>query len=299
MPGRYATDTLPPACPTLPQPPAGRYPRRAVVGTLVGLTVALLCLVAVPLALLDSDEGEARADSRGFVVEYGKAGRGEGADRRLLEGAGVLEKATDRLNKRLVLPSTIRVTARSCPDAAAHYDLEKSRIEICYSFVAEVRELFERSVRDAEGAEGTERVRAKTLGVLTETVYHEAAHALIDKLGLPFTGREEDAADQFAAYHLIPQGRHGRAALLAAAENFALYAEDTDPADVDFGGEHSPDAVRAAAYYTYLYGSDPKRHARLVDDGLVGEERAEVAEDEYRALRRGWRVLLAPHLRQG
>ncbi|MBB1243168.1 hypothetical protein GL263_06255, partial [Streptomyces durbertensis] len=253
----------------------------------------LLCLVAVPLALLDSGEGEARADSRGFVVEYGKAGEGEGADRRLLEGAGVLEEAADRLNARLVLPRTIRVTARTCPEAAAHYDLEKSRIEICYSFVAEVRELFER----AEGDDA--RVRAKTLGVLTETIYHEAAHALIDKLELPFTGREEDAADQFAAYHLIPQGRHGRAALLAAAENFALYAEDTDPEDIDFGGEHSPDAVRAASYYTYLYGSDPKRYARLVDDGLVGEERAEVAEDEYRALRRGWRALLAPHLRQG
>ncbi|KUJ67041.1 hypothetical protein ACZ90_32075 [Streptomyces albus subsp. albus] len=135
----------------------------------------------------------------------------------------------------------------------------------------------------------------RTAGVVTETLYHEIAHALIDRLDLPIVGREEDVADQFAAYNLVPQGARGRAALLAAADNYTLYAERTDPQDIDYSDEHLPDAARSANYRCYLYGAAPGRERALVDGERLTKARAELCEDEYHDLRRGWTVLLAPY----
>jgi hypothetical protein len=41
------------------------------------------------------------------------------------------------------------------------------------------------------------------LGQLTFVVLHELGHALIDRHRIPFSGREEDTADQFAAYVIM------------------------------------------------------------------------------------------------
>jgi Putative metallopeptidase len=135
----------------------------------------------------------------------------------------------------------------------------------------------------------------RTAGAITETLYHEAAHALIDTLDLAPTGREEDVADQFAAYRLIPQGPAGRAAILAASDNYAQSAGARAPGDVDFADEHPPDATRAANYRCYLYGSAPKENRHLVDGRLLTRQRAAGCADEYDALRRGWDRLLRPY----
>ncbi|WP_431043825.1 DUF4344 domain-containing metallopeptidase [Streptomyces sp. P1-3] len=215
------------------------------------------------------------------------------------------ERVAERLNKRLKLRAKIGIEGRTCGDSDVAYDPEERRVELCYEFVDEVRELFEDDAADAEGdrdadaageaGAGAVAIEDKTAGVVTETLYHEVAHALIDRLDLPFVGREEDVADQFAAYHLIPQGKAGRAAVLAAADNYLLYAGQTDPADIDFADEHLPDAARAANYYCYVYGSAPDRHRSLADGERLTKERAELCEDEYEDLRRGWSTLLAPY----
>ncbi|WFB08904.1 DUF4344 domain-containing metallopeptidase [Streptomyces sp. LX-29] len=290
--------------------PARSTRRRASVRTLAALAAA--GVVTGLIAGCSTQSQAAAPPTRGGLsTAYGPAkGGGQERARDFLRTRRLLEHVAGRLGDRLRLPPRVEIalTGRSCGSSDVAYDPEKGRVELCYEFVDEVRELFEDEAAgsdaagsvdaDAEGASAArvaDAVADKTAGVVTETLYHEVAHALIDRLELPIVGREEDVADQFAAFNLIPQGSAGRAAVLAAAENYALYAEQTDPRDIDFADEHLPDASRAANYRCYVYGSAPRSHDDLVDGELLTKARAELCEDEYADLRRGWGELLAPY----
>ena len=114
---------------------------------------------------------------------------------------------------------------------------------------------------------------------------------VIDLLDLPFTGREEDVADQFAAWRLAESGDEASTeALLSSAYEYTILASayEADPND-----EHASDAARAVNYLCYLYGSDPEQWDQLVDDEPLTRERADQCEDEWDGLRVGWRQLLA------
>ncbi|WKX70932.1 DUF4344 domain-containing metallopeptidase [Streptomyces sp. XD-27] len=265
----------------------------AVTGLIAGCSTASQAAAPPTRGGLWTSYQPAKSDDHAWARDFLR-------QRRLPEGVA------EQLNKRLKLREKIGIQGRTCGNSDVAYDPEERRVELCYEFVDEVRELFEDDAADAADESGTADAEAdsaaidgkiadKTAGVVTETLYHEVAHALIDRLDLPFVGREEDVADQFAAYHLIPQGKAGRAAVLAAADNYLLYAGQTDPADIDFADEHLPDAARAANYYCYVYGSAPDRHRSLVDGERLTKERAELCEDEYDDLRRGWSTLLAPY----
>ncbi|WP_274563913.1 DUF4344 domain-containing metallopeptidase [Streptomyces spiramyceticus] len=265
--------------------PKIRSPRRAGLRRTVLTTTALTGLSAALVTA--AAPGQAVGQSRGFVAAYEKAGRGDADEKAFLKKHRLLDTVSAKLNRQLKIPATITVAGKSCGNSDVAYDPETAKVEVCYEFVAEVRDMF----KDAR----SKNVSDKTAGVVTETLYHEAAHALIHKLDLPFTGREEDAADQFAAYNLIPQGAKGQRALLAAAENYDLYAKDQPLEEIDFSDEHTPHAARSATYRSYLHGAAPKRWKKLVDGKHLTRARADFSEDEYRDLRQGWSHLLKPH----
>ncbi|MFI7316805.1 DUF4344 domain-containing metallopeptidase [Streptomyces venezuelae] len=235
------------------------------------------------------------AEPAKWGISYEAPKRGSGAEAEFLRERHVLEEVRSSLAEQVRLPDGVTMTARSCKDAEAEYDPETGRISVCYEFVAETRDLLrgeDRPDRDADlDAELDERVE----GALRETLYHEGAHALIDKWELPFVGREEDVADQFAAYQLIRQGARGQRHFAAVADVYGLYAADDDPEDIDFADEHSPDAARAANYRCWLYGARPGAYERLVDGTILTPDRSEGCEEEWEALQRGWDHLLKPH----
>ncbi|MGW7517987.1 DUF4344 domain-containing metallopeptidase [Streptomyces sp. NPDC054796] len=234
-----------------------------------------------------SSPSASRGGGAGLSVEYRHAGEAERWARDFLRERKLPQEVARHLNGQLDAPTAVRLRARSCGSSDISYDPVGKRVDVCYEFVDEVRAMF----ADAGRAD----VEGRTAGVVRETLYHEVAHALLGQLDLPYVGREEDVADQFAAYELLPQGRRGSAALLAAADNYALYAEEAGPDGVDFSGEHTPDAARSANYRCYLYGSAPATHERLVDGTHLSEDRAELCVDEYEDLERGWKKLLAPY----
>ncbi|MER7394563.1 DUF4344 domain-containing metallopeptidase [Streptomyces sp. NPDC000151] len=271
--------------------PKARSRRGAALRRTVLTTTALTGLSATLVAAAPGHaaSGYTAAPVRGLVPEYAKPGSGGADERAFLQRNHLLERVSGKLNTRLRIPAKIRMTGRSCGNSDIAYDPGRGRIDVCYEFVAEVRDMF----KDA----GYGRVGERTAGVVSETLYHESAHALIDKLHLPFTGHEEDAADQFAAYNLIPQGRGGQESLLAAAENYDLYARE-EAGHIDHSDEHSPSAARAANYRSYLYGADPKRWRSLVDGTHLTRARSEYSREDYQDLRAGWSHLLRPHLRR-
>ena len=128
-------------------------------------------------------------------------------------------------------------------------------------------------------------------------LFHEVGHALIDVLELPITGREEDAADQLAAWVLI-DADEGNAAVIDAATSFYGDGEETvEVEETDFADEHGLDRQRYFNMVCWVYGSDPDANSDLVDDGWLPEDRANLCEGEYQQLDRSWGRLLKEYLR--
>ena len=59
------------------------------------------------------------------------------------------------------------------------------------------------------------------------TIYHELGHGLVDLLGLPVIGREEDAVDGFAAVTMIPEEPDavGDALIIAVADAWQVQSD--------------------------------------------------------------------------
>lgn len=148
-------------------------------------------------------------------------------------------------------------------------------------------------------AAGVEQTGRLTGGQTVFALLHEVGHALIDVLDIPVAGREEDAADQFAAFLLLHLGSVGAEGALSAAYFFGLMHQAQAGAgrDYPFWDEHSMDAQRFYNILCWLYGSDPARYGGLVADGWLPQERAVRCPEETRRLLRSWRALLGPRLR--
>ncbi|MEZ5785475.1 MAG: DUF4344 domain-containing metallopeptidase [Xanthobacteraceae bacterium] len=108
-------------------------------------------------------------------------------------------------------------------EANAWYEPDDRMITVCYEYIEEVR-------KNAPG-----NLKARYYGVspddtvtgpVVETFLHEAAHALFAVLEIPILGREEDAADQVAAYILLQLGDDlARRMISGVAYNLAIEAK--------------------------------------------------------------------------
>lgn len=196
--------------------------------------------------------------------------------------SGVMEAAADSLTEHVALPQELTVEVTSCEDGTGYLEGE-ARVEICLEDLLETREELTKA--------GIDDVPDVERGIWRETALHESGHAVIDLLALPYTGREEDVADQFAAWMLgAPDADDAAlAAVVAAAEEYRVLAEtyEQEPAD-----EHTSDAARAVNYLCYAYGADPDARGDLVQDTPLTQERADGCADEWDDLDRGWRALL-------
>ncbi|MFI1105040.1 DUF4344 domain-containing metallopeptidase [Streptomyces melanogenes] len=255
-----------------------------------GIASALLTLSAAacgPSAPSSSPGGDETrpAPRTGFSVRYEAPSAPDRANAAFLRGRRVLEQASAEANA-VGRAGAVAVVALSCAGEGSAYDPGARRIEICYDDVAQERELFE----DARVRPADDEVAA----VLAETFFHEAGHALLDRLGLDLGDRaEEDAADQFAALMLIRRGEAGERQLRVAAREYELSAAAGAAGEEETRDEHSSDLVRAAHHLCYLYGADPTRHTDLVGSKLLSRERAGRCGEEWRGMRAAWQKRLA------
>ncbi|MFF7244818.1 DUF4344 domain-containing metallopeptidase [Embleya sp. NPDC008237] len=229
----------------------------------------------------------------GFVIRFEQPAEADRGHAAFLHDRKVMEAASARLNAFVGLDHQAFVVARSCGGEGSEYDPEAKRIVICYDQIGEERELFERA--------GHRPADDEVVAVLVETIYHEAAHHIIDTLRLSFTERaEEDAADQFAALLLLRQGADGERQLLMAVREYELSAADDDvtAGDNDRKDEHSPDLVRAANHLCYLYGSAPGRQRDPASERLLPPPRVTGCANEWARVRDAWMKNLAPILRK-
>ncbi|MDO3400488.1 DUF4344 domain-containing metallopeptidase [Mycolicibacterium neoaurum] len=271
--------------------------RRPPGGRLLALGVLSACVVVAcgdgqASEIAHLPESAKPVDPEGlFVVTYEPASPETAVDEQFLRDRSVLEDFADNMNDYVRIPREVKVMGLDCGESNAFYNEEAHSIELCYELVREERESF--STAGVTGDDLDISVYRSVVAVL----YHELGHALIGELELPITGREEDVADQMAAY-ILTSDDDSKDFLLTAAESYALAGSRVaEYDDTDFSDTHSLDPQRSANFLCYVYGSDETTFRYLVDDGALNEDRAESCAEEYEKLSTAWDTLLEPHIR--
>jgi hypothetical protein len=210
-----------------------------------------------------------------------------------LRAGMVLERVRDGLG-RFPLPHALTIKTEGCDgDVNAAYDPEERTISVCYEYLAYLQDL-SRNIPPAASSEGL-TPENYVVGPFLEVVLHEYAHAVFDMKRVPILGREEDAADQVAAYALLQLGGiETRRTVASIAAMYSGEAKEAPPKLKDFADEHGLPAQRFYNLLCLSYGKDRKAFADLVDRGFLPPERAELCEDEYRQVDFAIRRLLLP-----
>lgn len=231
-----------------------------------------------------------------FIVAYEEpADDIQGEYKNWLEAQGFLEGMIADFNARIALPENIGVVGAPCGDANAYWDPTSRTMIVCYELFDLMSQMFRND------ASSQEELDKEVLGATRFIFYHELGHALIDIFGIPFTGREEDAVDQFSTMLLLNSGEVESA--LAGANFFYKFASVTELEELVFWDEHSLDQQRFYDIVCLVYGSDPEAYDFLLereskgfllvtDGGILPKERAERCYDEYKAIANSWNRLI-------
>lgn len=174
----------------------------------------------------------------------------------------------------------------------AWYEPEDRTITVCYEYIVEQQRIAPKIATPA-GVTADDVLVGSTL----EVFLHEAGHALFDVYKVPVLGREEDAADQVAAYTLLQLGDDvARRTIGGLAFMFATEAK-TGPGDMKaFANEHALPAQRFYNLLCIAYGAKPKLFADVVEKGPLPKDRAEQCAAEYAQVSYAVSTLLGPHM---
>jgi len=209
-----------------------------------------------------------------------------------LKQIGALENLQELLSP-FRLPRSLQVSLDECDgDPDAFYDY--ASITICYEYI----NLLLENMPQEKTPGGTEPIDT-IIGPLFEVSLHEFGHALFDLLELPVFGREEDAADQLAAYILLQAGESEARRLIGGT----AYAYGMDEKSTggcrsmeDYANEHGTPAQRFFNVLCIAYGSDNKLFSDIVSKGFLPKTRAEYCYEEYEQIQEAFNILVKPHI---
>jgi hypothetical protein len=199
------------------------------------------------------------------------------------------------------LPVDLKIRAIGCDGVsnAFYRRLEDGpTLTICYEYLREIVELMPKETTEA-GVTPSDAV----VGQFVFAVAHEMGHAAFDMFDAPIMGREEDAADQFAAYFML-QFRSDEARRLVGGAAYAYHEflkdfQDKPDAKMPlaaFSSEHGLPQQRFANLLCVAYGHDSKLFADVVERGYLPKARAIRCRYEYLILRHAIRRLFVPYV---
>ena len=154
-----------------------------------------------------------------------------------------------------------------------------------------------KNLSEQQRIDRVEFVVGNTLFVLL----HEMGHVLITEMKLPVLGREEDAADTFAALTMLKVGTSFSQRVLAAAAKGWFLSDRRDQqtgAKPLFYDEHNLSQQRAYQIVCFMVGSDPAKFKSLADETNMPEARqTRCKEEDYPKASWSWDTVLEPHRR--
>lgn len=192
-----------------------------------------------------------------------------------------LSAEIERMGQYLDTKGPISVTIRPCGFENAWWSASSNEIIYCQEVVEHI--LKQRQAALQTGQLNPEAINKTAYGEALFVFLHELGHALISRHQIPFSGHEEDVADQFAAWMLM---RRNDANLYIGATNF--FAEPSRMFRV-FGNrqltdEHSLNIQRRAQLVCWGYGRDPNRMRHFAEHLGLTESRLQRCAEEYRQL---------------
>ena len=247
--------------------------------------------VVDPAAVDAPDEGEMAAVYEEATTPEAQHGR------EIMESAELLEDLAASVNETFNLPNDVQLLGQQCGDPNAFWDPNEQAVVLCYEDADFAEKVFAQN--------GDPDPVDSALNAEIGSFYHELGHMMIDLYDLPITGREEDVADQLAAYVMLAENDDGRIdpdsvkVVRDFAGEFRAFAEE-EGGEIDesqFAGGHSLNRTRMYNLLCWAYGADPDGNAAIVDDGELPRERAELCEDEYDKMQHGWSSLLDPYVK--
>ncbi len=191
----------------------------------------------------------------------------------------------------LRLPNLLRLKTKECGVINAFYDPSDWAINICYEWVYDTEE---HAPKDPT-PQGFTREDA-IIGGFVGVVLHEAGHAVYDILDVPVLGREEDAADQIAAFMMLQFGKDvARKTINGFAYTWLSMASRSRPAYYDV---HGTPMQRFQNFLCLAYGGEPVTFKDYIDKGMLPKDRAENCAAEYRQVRNAFLKTIYKHIDQ-
>ncbi|MFE1598778.1 DUF4344 domain-containing metallopeptidase [Methylobacterium sp. ID0610] len=189
--------------------------------------------------------------------------------RRLLEGVRAIVGGVR-------LPRSLTLRLGACAgEANAWYAPENRTVTVCYEYIQDLRQ---RAPPDAPGGARQDAI----VGPIVQVFLHETGHALFDLLAVPLLGREEDAADQFAALVLLQlPPAQARRVIDGSTHLFRSRAADEGIDEEMLADDHGLPLQRLYNLLCLAYGADRRAFAYLVDGGSLPRMRAQNCEAEY------------------
>ena len=210
----------------------------------------------------------------------------------LLKERRVLEKFKGLLSA-LRLPRALLLKVEGC-DGESNAWYADDAVTVCYEYLEDILQNAPKETTSA-GVTRSDAIVGPTL----EVFLHEVGHAVFDYLSVPILGREEDAADQFAAYVLLQFAENdARRLIYGVAYTYHVDASKPSTKKNPFADEHGLPAQRFYNVLCMAYGADSKLFADLVDKGYLPKERAEGCADEYDQVIRALNKLIGPYIDQ-
>ena len=138
------------------------------------------------------------------------------------------------------------------------------------------------------------------VGNMLFVLLHELGHTAIGEMDLPVLGKEEDAADSFAATRLIRIGSDLTTRVLTEAAKGWFMDDRRDRKEgnsVPYYDEHGLDQVRAYQIVCFMVGSDKEKFEDLATETKLPKDRQDSCFRDYNTAASSWAALLKPFLR--
>jgi hypothetical protein len=175
------------------------------------------------------------------------------------------------------LPQPIFIHFAQCDDDNAWYNPYEHTVTFCYELVRHIENIAPKGTRD-----GTSR-RDAILGSVYFSLQHELGHAFIDTFEFPILGREEDAADDLAAYAILTMNKPKPEQIIRGAA--WMWGQDARREKPDKGALADVHSLAYQRFFNLLclaYGSDPVSFAFVERD--LPSDRAADCKREFRLL---------------
>jgi hypothetical protein len=178
--------------------------------------------------------------------------------------------------------------------AASEAEQLKARIDAAVLELGNNPRFKSLSAKDRQGL--VEFVAGNMLFVLL----HELGHAAVAEMGIIVLGKDEDAADSFAATRLIRLGGAFSDQVVADSAKGWFMSDRRGKKEGDtvpYYDAHGLDLQRAYQFVCYLVGSDPNKFKSLADETKLPPDRQQSCKGDYSKALKSWDAALEPHRR--